>query len=133
VTSDNEGTNVSAIEAQSSGVPVVSTRVGGMPSVVIESTGLLVEPDDEEGFARALERVLLDDDLRKRLGRRGAERARSDFSLDRLVANVDSLYRRLLALPSGRTATPMATANNSARRNGRQGRRSARIAPETRE
>jgi glycosyltransferase involved in cell wall biosynthesis len=97
VTSDNEGTNVSAIEAQAAGLPVVSTRVGGMPSVVDDRTGLLVDADDEEGFARALERVLLDDGLRRDLGQRGAKRARSEFSLARLVENVDSLYRQLMS------------------------------------
>jgi GT2 family glycosyltransferase/glycosyltransferase involved in cell wall biosynthesis len=96
VTSDNEGTNVSAIEAQAAGLPVVSTRVGGMASVVTADTGLLVEPEDEDGFARALERVLLAAELRQGLGRRGAERARSEFSLAVLVERIDSLYRNLM-------------------------------------
>jgi len=96
VTSDNEGTNVSAIEAQAAGVPVVSTRVGGMPSVVAADTGLLVEPDDEDGFARALERVLLDPELGKNLGRNAMARTRSEFSLARLVYDIDSLYRRFV-------------------------------------
>jgi glycosyltransferase involved in cell wall biosynthesis len=98
VTSDNEGTNVSAIEAQAAGVPVVSTRVGGMPSTVThDETGLLVEANDERRFAAALEGILIDDVLRAHLGRNGAERARREFALDRLVADIDSLYRRLLA------------------------------------
>jgi glycosyltransferase involved in cell wall biosynthesis len=97
VTSDNEGTNVSAIEAQAAGLPVVSTRVGGMPSVVAKDTGLLVEPDDEEGFSRALELVLFDDELSKSFGERAAEHVRCVFSLDRLVASIDALYGRLLS------------------------------------
>jgi GT2 family glycosyltransferase/glycosyltransferase involved in cell wall biosynthesis len=96
VTSDNEGTNVSAIEAQAAGLPVVSTRVGGMPSVVAEDTGLLVESDDEEAFADGLERVLLDDELRATFGEDGSSRAQAAFSLDRLVADVDALYQRLM-------------------------------------
>ena len=98
VTSDNEGTNVSAIEAQAAGLPVVSTRVGGMPSVVGDGAGLLIEREDEEAFARALERVLLNDGLRRDLAQRGWERARSEFSLACLVENVDSLYRRLMTV-----------------------------------
>ena len=107
VTSDNEGTNVSAIEAQAAGLPVVSTRVGGMASVVGDGTGLLVDQEDEEGFARALERVLLDDALERDLGRSGAERARSEFSLVRLVENIDSLYRQLVNEASEPSRTQM--------------------------
>jgi glycosyltransferase involved in cell wall biosynthesis len=98
VTSDNEGTAVSAIEAQATGLPVVTTRVGGMPTVVDDgNAGLLVEPEDEQGFAAALERVLVDDGLKTDLGQKGAERARLEFSLDRLVGRIDALYQRLLA------------------------------------
>jgi GT2 family glycosyltransferase len=97
VTSDNEGTAVSAIEAHAAGLPVVSTRVGGMASVVTHGeTGLLVEPEDESRFAAALEEVLHDAALRRRLGRNGSDRALTNFSLERLVGDVDTLYRRLL-------------------------------------
>ncbi len=97
VTSDNEGTAVSAIEAQAAGLPVVSTRVGGMASAVEDGqTGMLVEPGDEEGFGLELERALNDEALRARLGQKGSERARAKFSLGRLVGDIDSLYRRLL-------------------------------------
>jgi glycosyltransferase involved in cell wall biosynthesis len=108
VTSDNEGTNVSAIEAQAASVPVVSTRVGGMPSAIRDGeTGLLVCPHDEPGFAAALRRVLLDSALRSELGTQGSARARAEFSLDSLLRDIDGLYRRLLTRPSGR---PDATA-----------------------
>jgi GT2 family glycosyltransferase len=96
VTSDNEGTAVSAIEAQAAGLPVVSTRVGGMPTVVAVGTGLLVDAEDEEGFARALESVLLDDGVKRDIGESGAQRARSQFALPQLVENIDSLYRDLV-------------------------------------
>jgi glycosyltransferase involved in cell wall biosynthesis len=105
VTSDNEGTNVSAIEAQATGLPVVSTRVGGMASVVAAETGLLIEPHDEEEFARALERVLRDAERGKKLGRNAMERMRSEFSLVRLVHDIDALYRRLVTEASKANAT----------------------------
>jgi glycosyltransferase involved in cell wall biosynthesis len=106
VTSDNEGTNVSAIEAQAASLPVVSTRVGGMSSTVRDGeTGLLVCPHDEPGFAAALKRVLLDSALRSEFGRQGSIRARAEFSLDRLLRDMDGLYRRLLTRPSGRPGT----------------------------
>jgi glycosyltransferase involved in cell wall biosynthesis len=109
VTSDNEGTNVSAIEAQAAGVPVVSTRVGGMPSAVRDGeTGLLVCTHNEPGFAAALKRVLLDSALRSELGTQGSARARAEFSLERLLGDIDGLYRRLLERPSGgRGSTPL--------------------------
>lgn len=98
VTSDNEGTAASAIEAQAAGLPVVSTRVGGMPTVVVDGeTGYLVDVDDEEAFADRLRLLLHDPELAERLGRRGAARARTRFSLDRLVSDLDGLYRRLLS------------------------------------
>jgi glycosyltransferase involved in cell wall biosynthesis len=97
VTSDNEGTAVSAIEAHAAGLPVVSTRVGGMASVVTHGdTGLLVAPEDETGLAEALEEVLQDEALRRRLGRNAADRVRTDFALERLLGDIDALYRRLL-------------------------------------
>jgi GT2 family glycosyltransferase/glycosyltransferase involved in cell wall biosynthesis len=114
VTSDNEGTNVSAIEAHAAGIPVVSTRVGGMPSVVADGTGRLVEPEDEAGFAHALERVLLDGDLKSSLGETAAQRVRSEFALASLVENVDSLYRRLLAKGSEPRAAPASVPESAA-------------------
>lgn len=114
VTSDNEGTNVSAIEAQAASLPVVSTRVGGMPSALRDGeTGLLVSPHDEPGFAAALKRVLLDSALRSQLGAQGSARARAEFSLDRLLREIDGLYRRLLTRPSNRPGTTALGATTS--------------------
>jgi glycosyltransferase involved in cell wall biosynthesis len=97
VTSDNEGTAVSAIEAQAAGLPVVTTRVGGMPAVVLDGeNGFVTEPEAEEAFVNAIVRLLLDDGLRCRLGAAGREHALSAFSLERLVEDVDELYQRLL-------------------------------------
>ena len=93
LTSDNEGTPVSLIEAQAAGVPVVSTRVGGAAAVVDPASGALVERDDVDGFARAV-RTLLDREVVAGDPRAHVMRT---FALDRLVADVDDLYRRLLA------------------------------------
>lgn len=95
LTSDNEGTPVSLIEAQVAGVPVVSTRVGGAASVVAEgtATGRLVEADDEAGFATAVLDVLARAGESEEAARASvAER----FSLERLVADLTELYRSLL-------------------------------------
>jgi glycosyltransferase involved in cell wall biosynthesis len=97
LTSDNEGTPVSLIEASAAGVPVVSTRVGGAASVVREGvTGLLVEPDDGRALADGIRRLLTEADLRRRLGAAAREHATARFGLERLVDDVDRLYRDLL-------------------------------------
>jgi glycosyltransferase involved in cell wall biosynthesis len=98
LTSDNEGTPVSLIEAQAAGVPVVGTNVGGVADAVADGrTGVLVPVDDEDAFAEALRTVLLDRELAGRLGAAGPEHVRARFSIDRLVRDIDGLYRRLLA------------------------------------
>lgn len=93
LTSDNEGTPVSLIEASAAGVPVVSTRVGGVATVVDDGrTGLLAGPDDEAGLAaRVLE--ALD---RPELGVAGRRHVRERFDLDRLAGEVAGLYETLL-------------------------------------
>ena len=97
VTSDNEGTAVTAIEAQASGVPVVTTRVGGMASVISNNdSGLLFDPGDDEGFAIGLRNLLLDPTQQQSLGGRGKAHANDFFSLARLLQNIDGLYARLL-------------------------------------
>ena len=90
LTSDNEGTPVSLIEAQAAGTPVVGTQVGGVASVVRHgSTGFTVDPTDELGMARAVSRLL--DAPRWLSGRqqRSAEFAQA-FSLDALVSGSTS-------------------------------------------
>jgi glycosyltransferase involved in cell wall biosynthesis len=102
VTSDNEGTNVSAIEAQATGMAVVSTRVGGMPSVVQDGeTGFVAEPEHERALASAIARLLFDDHLRLSFGVAGEQLARARFSLDRLVTDADELYQQLLGENAG--------------------------------
>lgn len=98
LTSDNEGTPVSLIEAQAASVPAVSTRVGGAATVVRDGeTGRLVEVDDEDAFAQAVLELLSDPTAARAMGTAGRRHVLSTFSLDRLVEDVDSLYRRLLA------------------------------------
>jgi glycosyltransferase involved in cell wall biosynthesis len=98
LTSDHEGTPVSLIEAQAAALPVVSTRVGGVPSVVADGeTGRTVPRSDEAGLAAALSDLLDDPARAAGMGERGRRRTLARFSLERLVADVDGLYRRLLA------------------------------------
>jgi glycosyltransferase involved in cell wall biosynthesis len=93
----NEGTPVSAIEALAAGRPVVATRVGGVPDVVREGEdGFLVDPGDVDALAERLARLARDPELRERLGAAGRARVIPRYSVERLVDDVDRLYRSLL-------------------------------------
>ena len=96
LTSDNEGTPVSLIEAQAAGVPVVSTRVGGAATVVGDRPGALVAVDDVAGMAHAIGELLDDLPAARRSALAARERVIADFSLDHLVRSLDELYRREL-------------------------------------
>jgi glycosyltransferase involved in cell wall biosynthesis len=88
---------VSLIEAQAAGVPVVSTRVGGAATVVLDGvTGRLAASEDEAAYAEAVIELLGDPASARRMRVAAPEHVLSRFSLDRLVADVDGLYRRLL-------------------------------------
>jgi glycosyltransferase involved in cell wall biosynthesis len=95
--SGNEGTPVSAIEALAGGRPVVATRVGGVPDVVRDGVdGFLVEPGDVEAIADRLARLAADPVARRRMGEAGRARVLPRYSVDRLLDDVDRLYRSLL-------------------------------------
>jgi glycosyltransferase involved in cell wall biosynthesis len=95
--SGNEGTPVTAIEALSSGCPVVATRVGGVPDVVTDGEdGFLVEPGDVDGLAAKLALLANDPALRATMGDAGRKRMRGRYTVDRLIDDIDRLYRDLL-------------------------------------
>jgi glycosyltransferase involved in cell wall biosynthesis len=95
--SSNEGTPVSVIEALAARTPVVATRVGGVPDVVREGDdGFLVDPGDTDALAERLERLASDPQLRERMGEAARSRVLSRYAVDRLVDDVDRLYRSLL-------------------------------------
>jgi glycosyltransferase involved in cell wall biosynthesis len=95
--SSNEGTPVSAIEALAAGRPVVATRVGGVPDVVAEGEdGFLVEPGATDDLADRLAELARDPELRERMGEAGRQRVLPRYAVDRLVDDVDRLYRSLL-------------------------------------
>ena len=96
--SGNEGTPVSAIESLAAGRPVVATRVGGVPDVVRDGEdGFLVELGDVGELAGALARLAEDPELRGRMGEAGRTRVLPRYAVQRLVEDVDRLYRSLLA------------------------------------
>ncbi|MEO6457133.1 MAG: glycosyltransferase family 1 protein [Chloroflexia bacterium] len=88
-----EGFGLPALEAMACGVPVVASTGGSLPEVV-GSAGILIDPHDVEGWASALERLLLDPGEEKRLREMGPQQA-SNFSWDKAAAQTWDLYRRI--------------------------------------
>lgn len=100
LSSANEGTPVTLIEALAAGVPVVSTDVGGVRDVVEQGvSGLLVPAGDVHGLADALRAAISDAELRERLGGHGRDVVER-YSIPRLVDDLDLLYRELLESPA---------------------------------
>jgi glycosyltransferase involved in cell wall biosynthesis len=98
LTSKNEGTPVSLIEAQAGNRAIVSTRVGGIEDVVIPNqTALLSEPDDEGKFMENLLVLVEDPDMRTQFGQKGWSFVKDKFHYQRLVNDITQMYDRLLA------------------------------------
>jgi glycosyltransferase involved in cell wall biosynthesis len=93
----NEGTPVSVIEALAAGRPAVATRVGGVPDVVRDGIdGYLVEVGEPATLAARLAELAADPARRAEMGAEGRQRVVERYSVDRLVNDVDELYRQLL-------------------------------------
>jgi glycosyltransferase involved in cell wall biosynthesis len=98
LTSRNEGTPVALIEAMASGVPGVSTNVGGVPTVIANrDMGVLVGPDDDRGFAEAVAGLLDRPGDAAAMGARGRDHVMAHFDSRRLNDDIERLYRELLA------------------------------------
>lgn len=88
----SEGFGRANLEAMAVGKPVISTRVGGIPEVVLDGeTGLLVPPHDSDAIARAIIKLAKDRKLREEMGNAGRRRAEY-FSLKRMVEGVEDCY-----------------------------------------
>ncbi len=97
LTSFNEGTPVSLIEAQAANTPIVTTNVGGIEDVVLKgTTALLAENNNIDDFTEKLLKVIENDELRKDMSNHGWEFVRSKFHYSRLVADMKDLYDELL-------------------------------------
>jgi glycosyltransferase involved in cell wall biosynthesis len=97
LTSDNEGTPLSLIQAGMAGLPVVSTRVGSVPEVVLDGvTGMITSLDVQE-IADAIENLAKSAELRNRMGAAAQDFTLSNFGIDRLVHDHEQLYKKLLA------------------------------------
>lgn len=98
LTSFSEGLSITLLESMRCGIPVVATSVGGNPEVVVDGeTGFLVPPADISSFASQTVKLLLDRDLRKRMGENARRRAERDFLLRDVASRYLGIYAEYLA------------------------------------
>lgn len=111
---DIDGLPQMLMEAMACGLPSVSTRVAGIPELLIDDqSGLLVEPNDPPGLANALGRLIDDPKLAERLGRDAARRVRERFEIKTCVAPLIDRFRLYLA-GADRPRPPFSTVTDSA-------------------
>jgi glycosyltransferase involved in cell wall biosynthesis len=100
LTSDNEGTPLSLIQAGMAGLPVVTTHVGSVSEVVLDGvTGIITTLKTQE-IADALEKLANNKALREQLGRAAQEFTLANFGVQRLVHDHEELYKKLLTSPA---------------------------------
>jgi len=96
----SEGFSNTILEAMATGLPVVSTRAVGVVDCLVDGeNGLLVEPRDAEGLADALERILGDDALRRRLAEQALADARGLYSWPAVARQIEGVYEDLVGDP----------------------------------
>jgi glycosyltransferase involved in cell wall biosynthesis len=85
------------IEAMVSGRPVIASRIGGIPDIVIDGeTGLLVTPGDVDSLSEAIEKLLLNPEMRERFGEAGMHRG-TEFQASAVVPRIEQVYRAITA------------------------------------
>lgn len=101
-----EGISNTLLEAMATALPVVATKVGGTPELVIEGvTGTLVPAADVDALAHALRIYVEQPDLRRKHGRAGRERAECEFDIGRMVRNYQTVYDALMMSSHGRKSS----------------------------
>jgi glycosyltransferase involved in cell wall biosynthesis len=97
LTSKNEGTPVSLIEAQASGVPIISTNVGGVKDIVLDGeTGYVIEKGDLEMYVEKLSELIHFENKRQKMSQNGWNHVKDKFHYKRLVQNMEDYYNELL-------------------------------------
>ena len=95
--SDNESAGLSLIEAMSSGLPVVGTRVGGIPEIVEDGkTGLLVPPRSPEELADRILKLNSDSELRLKMGLEARRTVLERFAVDKVIPEYEEVYRQVV-------------------------------------
>ena len=101
LTSKNEGTPVSLIEAQASNLPVISTDVGGVADIVLENeTGFIISRKDKVSFIEKLKLLVENDEIRNQMKSKGWEHVHLKLSYKRLALDMETYYKKLLKVKS---------------------------------
>ncbi len=96
--SETESFGLAALEAMSCEVPVIASRVGGLPEVVLEGeTGFLVGVGDVDEVARRAVAVLKDEELASKMGKQGRESAIERFSPQKVISQYENYYQQILS------------------------------------
>ena len=93
--SREEGFGLVLLEAMSLGLPVIATEVGGIPEIVNGKNGILIEAEDVEQLKRAIEKILNDVKLGRKLGAVGIKYS-ARYSWRRMATEVEKIYKNLL-------------------------------------
>src|SRR6266849_4002653 len=97
LSSDYEGNPLSVMEAMASGLPTVSTAVGGVPDLIESGKeGLIVQPGDVQGLSNAMASLLRNREARRSLGMAAARRARKNYDVPKMVQAYEELYENLV-------------------------------------
>jgi glycosyltransferase involved in cell wall biosynthesis len=98
--SSAEGLGTALIDAMALGVPPIAFAVGGIPELVVDGeVGILVPPSDTRAFARAIERLVTDEEQRRLLASRGPSRA-AEFSVERMIGGTQGVYAKVSSEPA---------------------------------
>ncbi|MDB2408684.1 glycosyltransferase [Crocinitomicaceae bacterium] len=97
LTSKNEGTPVSLIEAQASNIPVISTEVGGVADIIEENeTGFIIPRKNKREFVSKLKLLVENDELRLKMKKKGWQNVHQKYSYQRLAKDMESFYQSLI-------------------------------------
>jgi len=92
-----EGLGLSILEAQAQGIPVIASRVGGIPDIIEDNvTGILVESKNSGEIAAAILKLIKDKNLAAAIKDHAYERTVSDFSLEKMVEKTESVYKEIV-------------------------------------
>jgi len=93
---EREGLGIAIIEAMAVGLPVIGTRLGGIPEVIEEDVnGLLFAPGNSEELAAAIEKLIAAPAIREKMGRMGRGIYEEKFTAEKMITNIESLYDEL--------------------------------------